>query len=151
LLPPLGRGPSIDLRTAFVPGLHGPGQGSQSAELPPVRARASADLFTWVVTGSVTVAPTAPVPYYDTSLPPSGSPRSVELLTWTVTGQVFAQLTPAGGPIDASLPPTGTGRWSLPVMEANASLPGAQGAGPVTGVLPHHLKFRADVGSLMTS
>jgi len=151
LLPPLSRAPTIDLRTSFVSGLQGPGQGSQSAELPLVRARPSADLFSWVVTGQVTVAPVAPTPAYDTSLPPSGRPRSVDLLSWTVTGRVTVQLTPVAGPIDASLPPTGVNRWTLPVMEANASVPGAHGVGPVTGVIPHHLKFRADVGSLMTS
>jgi hypothetical protein len=138
-LPPLGRGPSIDLRTSFQAGSHGAVAQTQNDDALPPRGRGPAVDLAWTVSGQA-VAQLAQTPFYDTSLPPLGRAPSVDLrtsyqsgahgavaqtqnddalpprgrgaavdLSWTVSGTVVVQLAPVPA-YDTALPPLGRGR-----------------------------------------
>jgi hypothetical protein len=130
-LPPLGRGPSIDLRTAFQSGQHGLPIGLPiDAALPPVLARLSIDLRTSYQAGSH--GATAQT-QNQTELPPIRARSSPDLLTWTIAGKVTAVFIPLT--YDTSLPPLSR---ALPIDLRTSYQPGSHGAaaGPIDALLP---------------
>jgi len=176
-LPPLGLGRSIDLLTSYQAGQHGAKAGTQSADLPPLGRRFSYETLPSFFIGNVSIVAVAQVPQYDTSLPPLGRSPSIDLLTSYQAGRYGAKagtqsadLPPLGrgppvdlftafqsgyisygavasGPIAADLPPLGYGRL-IDLLTSYGF--GNQPVAPTGPPQLHFLKFRADVGSLMT-
>jgi len=125
-LPPQGRGPPADVRTAVQVGftVHGSvAAGPIEASLPPLGRGPSVDLRVAYQAGFVSQG-AAQQRQNDDALPPRGRGPTVDP-TWVVSGQVTVALVQPVPAYDTSLPPP---RRGLPIDLGTSYQAGSQGA-----------------------